>query len=129
MSATTFTYNSSLLHTSDTEAFKPLQFDTTAPLSIDDTYDYSTVKQTESRLKNLGSTPNTSYNPSNNTNSSNYPLNYNYNYSVASPSELPFPNASSEVLPDPLLDYSVVPEIEPSVITQSFSNLDRKSVV
>ena len=123
LSATTFTYNSSLLHTSDTEAFKPLQFDTTAPLSIDDTYDYSTVKQTESRLKNLGSTPNTSYTPSNNTNSSNYPLNYNYNYSVASPSELPFPNASSEVLPDPLLDYSVVPEIEPSVITQSFSNL------
>lgn len=102
-------YADSLLN-ADIVTFKPLQYNgATKLLQFQDTYSYNDVSQLEQSLNNIQPTTNTSYDPSAQISSSNYPLNYPITVSPVLPSTMPFPSTSPN--PGPMPDPATAPSL------------------
>lgn len=128
-SETPFTYNTSLLESSNFASFKQLQFEdsSTKVLNFDDTFDYNELKELLNNLNNLQPTINNEFDYSKPITEYNY---YNYTYITQgnnlNNSELPLPNGNNSPFPsnDPNLTYD--PDIQPSSeqVQLSFDNFN-----
>lgn len=120
LSATNFSYDTSLYESTDIVAFKELQpLPATKRLQFDDTYDYSYISELEQALNNSSVSPNELFDPSQSISEFNYPfiIEVPQNTPNVTPSSLVFPSSSPNPSPGPapslIYDPSIAPEITP----------------